>query len=372
MASENIEQIFTANPITTNAGTDLMYFGQSPYGVGDDAAMLYSNFALQFGAPYTAAALTEANDTNVTLTLGGTGVNNGASTLTYAGNVSFSGAFTFAATLTANTAVTFPTSGTLATTSQLPTPAALTETNDTNVTLTLGGTPATALLQAVSITAGWSGQLSLARGGTNASLTAVAGGIPYSTASALALSAAGTIGQFLQSGGTGTPTWVNSPIGTGTAPQFAYYAANGGTLSPLTLPSFSAYDATGTTLVAGAFTPITFNTKNFDIGTHFNTTTFKWTPGLAGIYRLSAFVYLTTAVASTEYVIQVLLNGSGVTNSVFSGVTGLLNLNVTGLYQLAATDTVAISVFNGGISNIVTQSGSSNCMFAGEFVGAGV
>jgi len=46
--SKNIQQIYVANPITSNARTDLMYFGQSPYGVGDDAAMLYSNFALQF------------------------------------------------------------------------------------------------------------------------------------------------------------------------------------------------------------------------------------------------------------------------------------------------------------------------------------
>lgn len=49
------------------------------------------------------------------------------------------------------------------------TPAALTKTDDTNVTLTLGGTPATALLQAVSITAGWAGQLATSRGGTGLS-----------------------------------------------------------------------------------------------------------------------------------------------------------------------------------------------------------
>lgn len=48
----------------------------------------------------------------------------------------------------------------------LPASAALTKFNDTNVTLTLGGTPATALLQAVSITAGWTGTLAVARGGT--------------------------------------------------------------------------------------------------------------------------------------------------------------------------------------------------------------
>ena len=39
------------------------------------------------------------------------------------------------------------------------TPAALTKVNDTNVTLTLGGTPATALLQATSLTLGWTGTL---------------------------------------------------------------------------------------------------------------------------------------------------------------------------------------------------------------------
>lgn len=43
------------------------------------------------------------------------------------------------------------------------TPAALTKTDDTNVTITLGGTPATALLQATSLTVGWTGTLADAR-----------------------------------------------------------------------------------------------------------------------------------------------------------------------------------------------------------------
>jgi hypothetical protein len=46
--SKNIHQIFVANPIASNAGTDLMYFGQSPYGAGNDAAMTYTNFSAQF------------------------------------------------------------------------------------------------------------------------------------------------------------------------------------------------------------------------------------------------------------------------------------------------------------------------------------
>lgn len=53
--------------------------------------------------------------------------------------------------------------------------AALTKTDDTNVTVTLGGTPASALLAASSITMGWTGQLSPTRGGTGSNLSATGG-----------------------------------------------------------------------------------------------------------------------------------------------------------------------------------------------------
>ena len=46
---------------------------------------------------------------------------------------------------------------------------ALTRTNDTNVTLTLGGTPETSLAKPVSITVGWNGVLAVGRGGTGIS-----------------------------------------------------------------------------------------------------------------------------------------------------------------------------------------------------------
>ena len=64
--------------------------------------------------------------------------------------------------VTANRTYTLPNaSGTIALTSNIPTitPSALTKVDDTNVTLTLGGTPSTALLQGVSLTLGWTGTL---------------------------------------------------------------------------------------------------------------------------------------------------------------------------------------------------------------------
>lgn len=57
----------------------------------------------------------------------------------------------------------------------------------------------------------WSAtNIAMNKGGTGASLTAVNGGITYSTGSALAISAAGTSGQFLVSGGAGAPTWTDT------------------------------------------------------------------------------------------------------------------------------------------------------------------
>lgn len=65
------------------------------------------------------------------------------------------------------------------------TPAALSKVDDTNVTLTLGGTPLTALLQATSLTLGWTGQLSIARGGTNSGAALANNLVMVSTAGAI-------------------------------------------------------------------------------------------------------------------------------------------------------------------------------------------
>lgn len=102
--------------------------------------------------------------------------------------------------------------------------AALTKTDDTNVTLTLGGTPATALLRAASLTLGWTGLLSLSRGGSNADLSAQVsnGGIVYSdTAKMQILAGIATAGRILQSGASAAPTWssISYPSSAGSTGQ---------------------------------------------------------------------------------------------------------------------------------------------------------
>lgn len=64
---------------------------------------------------------------------------------------------------------------------------ALTKADDTNVTITLGGNPATSLLRAVSLTLGWTGQLAIGRGGTGLSALGTANQLIRVNAGATAL-----------------------------------------------------------------------------------------------------------------------------------------------------------------------------------------
>jgi len=173
------------------------------------------------------------NGSVVGATYGGTGVNNGANTLTLAGNVTHAGSFTQTFTATGNTSLTLPTTGTLATTSnKLSAFAATTSaelisvisdetgsgalvfaTSPTLVTPTLGVASATSVNK-VAITAPATGStLTIADGKTlTASNTLTFTG---TDASSVAFGAGGTV---LYSGGSlGTPSGGVATNLTGTA-----------------------------------------------------------------------------------------------------------------------------------------------------------
>jgi hypothetical protein len=86
--------------------------------------------------------------------------------------------------------------------------SALTKINDTNVTITLGGSPATSLLSSVSLALGWTGQLSAVRGGTGQSSYAVGDILYADTTTSLAKLPDVATGNALISGGVGVaPTY---------------------------------------------------------------------------------------------------------------------------------------------------------------------
>lgn len=101
--------------------------------------------------------------------------------------------------------------------------SALTKTDDTNVTLTLGGSASTALLAAASIALGWTGQLSVSRGGTGLS-SLTAGYIPFGNGT----SAFGSSASFfwdsannrLGLGTTSPQTWLHILTGASSSADF--------------------------------------------------------------------------------------------------------------------------------------------------------
>ncbi len=106
---------------------------------------------------------------------------------------------------------------------------ALTKTDDTNVTLTLGGNPTTALLRAASLTLGWTGTLAVVRGGTGFG-TATQGDIIYADASNsfAKLSKDTSATRYLSNTGTNNnPAWAQINLTNGVSG--ALPIANGGT-----------------------------------------------------------------------------------------------------------------------------------------------
>lgn len=152
--------------------------------------------------------------------------------------------------------------------------AALTRTNDTNVTLTLGGSPATALLQATSLTLGWTGTLAAARGGTGVSalgnitrtndtnVTLTLGGTPTGaviTSTSFTLGWTGTLA--VSRGGTGTGTLTGILQGNGTSAFTAITIGGDLNFSGGTLNLASAVSTWSPTLSAGSGT-LTTTTVN--------------------------------------------------------------------------------------------------------------
>jgi hypothetical protein len=150
--------------------------------------------------------------------------------------------------------------------------SALSRSNDTNVTLTLTGSPSTALLASTTITAGWTGVLSTARGGTGPWPTTGAVLVGQGTSSAPAWSSAPTaFGYVAGAGGTVTQTGsrttgvtCNTP--TGAITLFSAAGTSTPTAFLVTNTTVSANDVVVLSVQSGASNYYSFNVSAVGAG----------------------------------------------------------------------------------------------------------
>lgn len=211
--------------------------------------------------------------------------------------------------------------------------AALTASNDTNVTLTLGGTPTTALLNAASITAGWTGNLSVARGGTGGgSFTAysvICGGTT-STGALQNVSGTGSSGQVLTSNGASAlPTWQPaSSVGT--------------------IPVFRATMSASQSVGSGSAAKVNYDTAGVDTNSNYSTSNKRFTPTVSGYYFINALLSGFAQTAGNNYQLSIFKNGSSVKdkNINLSAAATALEQQISDIvFCNGSTDFIEIFVF---------------------------
>ena len=211
LAGGTTSKTLTLSNTLTLAGTDTSTLNIGAGGTLGTAAFTASTAYL--AASTTSLPLvTSINGLNIT-------ASTGTLTIPNATTLSLSGAFATTLTVTAATSVTLPTSGTLVNTAvaSLPSLGTVLTTLNGFVSATSGVLSASSTITGASISgnitgnaANVTGVVGLTNGGTGANLTITPGGIVYGGASVMAISAAGTAGYLLTSGGASNPTWTQS------------------------------------------------------------------------------------------------------------------------------------------------------------------
>lgn len=181
---------------------------------------------------------------------------------------------------------------------------------------------------------------SLAVGGTNAVLTASAGAVTYSTASAMAFSAVGTSGQLFQSAGTGAPGWTTSTYPATNAVSTLLYASSANVMAALATANEGVLITSNTGVpswLANSGTPGFVLTANSGAP-----------PSWQSIAAEGAVTQVDTDSGNITPTAGVITITGGTTGLTTSGATSTVTL--TGVLKLANGGTNAnLTASNGGI-----------------------
>lgn len=218
---------------------------------------------------------------------------------------------------------------------------------------TTGLTPNSATTGSVTL----AGVLSLANGGTSATLVASAGSVVYGTATAMGFNTAGTAGQLLVSAGTGAPAFTN----TG-----SIYVGNANTSVNASNLLSGAQGSIPIQSAAGTTTFIPLGTTGYVLTA--SATSATWT-ALSGVTSGNATT-ATNIAGGTGGQIPI-QNANGLTSFISSGTVGQLLVQGTNTATWVTPGTIAVGTatnVSGGYVNATTGQFSGVSTFTNNVI----
>lgn len=132
-------------------------------------------------------------------------------------------------------------------------------------------------------------------------------------------------------------------------------------------PAFSAYPSANLAPSTGTWTKMTFNTKNFDTNSNFDTSTYRFTPTVAGYYQITTYLDTSqTATSSTRNGVAIYKNGSSYKlqyTYAYGGDYGILSIGDV-ISMNGSTDYIEIYVYCTLSSNFFATGGVFNGFLA--------
>jgi hypothetical protein len=305
------------------------------------------------------------NGTLIGSTYGGTGVNNGSSTITLGGNLTTSGAFATTLTVGANTSVTLPSTGTLATLDGTETFTNKTLTSPTLTTPTLGVASATTINK-VTLTAPTTGStLTIADGKTltvSNTLTFTgtdSSSVAFGTGGTVAYTDVATLSSLTSIGTIGTGTWQGTLIGA----TYGGTGVNNGSNTITLGGNFTTSGAFTTTLTATATTTLTLPTTGtlatLDGTETFTNKTFTSPVTNTPTLTLSTSSSTTDARLSWDSTNKKLQVGNGTISLDFASSNVITNAQAASYTLVLADKDKLVEISNGSANTLTVPLNSS-------------
>ena len=125
-------------------------------------------------------------------------------------------------------------------------------------------------------------------------------------------------------------------------------------------PAFSAYSSAIRTISSGTFTKVIFDTERFDTNANYDTSTYRFTPTVAGYYQINFSLDVGTSAGASQSVCSIYKNGSYYSAGVnLSGSVTFYGNSISSLvYCNGLTDYIEAYVYIG--ASTASYSGPSN------------